>query len=175
MINSEELLFVVDENNNPLKPLQRKFAHENGIWHRTTGIWVINNKGQILCQKRSMRKDTNPGLWEPSFGGHLGPNETYDDNALKELSEELGITPQKEQLILYKIIPTDLKNHKKFEALYAYKLDRDDTNFNVEKEEVDEIKWIDREDVKRVLIHEPNSHWIHYPWDKEGLQWLTTL
>jgi len=92
MINSEELLYVVDENNHFLGPQIRSIAHQNRLWHRTTGIWVINNKGQILCQKRSFKKDIKPGFWEAFFGGHLAPGEDYLHNAVQESSEELGIT-----------------------------------------------------------------------------------
>ena len=64
MIDIQELLFVVDENNQPLKPQLRSSAHKNGLWHRTTGIWVINKSKKVLCQKRSLKKDLNPGIWE---------------------------------------------------------------------------------------------------------------
>src|ERR1700760_3261316 len=104
MINKNELLFVVDENNEPLEPQARYIVHEKNAWHRTTGIWVVNNKKQILCQKRSLLKDTKPGFWEAFFGGHIGPQETYGDNAVKELTEELGIPVQKENLLPYKVL-----------------------------------------------------------------------
>lgn len=34
MINKDELLFVVDENNNPVEPKPRKKVHTKGYWHR---------------------------------------------------------------------------------------------------------------------------------------------
>ncbi len=69
MINKEELIFAVDENNNPIEPISRENAHKNGIWHRISDIWIINKKKQVLVQKRSALKDTNPGKWEAFVGG----------------------------------------------------------------------------------------------------------
>lgn len=84
MLDNQELVFTVNENNQPLKPELRSIAHKNGLWHRTTGIWVINNKKQILCQKRSLKKDILPGYWEAFFGGHLAPDEDFKHNAANE-------------------------------------------------------------------------------------------
>lgn len=175
MINPNELLFVVDENNKPINPLPRHIVHEKLLWHRTTSIWVMNHNGQILCQKRSMKKDMNPGLWETAFGGHLAPDETYLQNAENELSEELGITALKENFIFYEILPYGNNNHKKFEALFAYEIDTEKTNFSVEKEEVDEIQWLDLEKIKTILLTENNPQWVHNPWDEEMLRWLRLL
>jgi len=175
MINAEELLFVVDENNNPQNPLPRHIVHGKGIWHRATGIWVVNNNKQILCQKRSLKKDLKPGMWEAFFGGHLHPKETYLDNALEELSEELGIIVQKENLIAYKIFKSDKPSHKEFQHSFIYKLDREDTEFHFEKEEIDEIRWYDFETVKRLLLVTNDLHWVHKSWDKEMLDNIAQL
>lgn len=72
MINSEELLFCVDDNNNPIEPLPRKFVHANSVWHRVSHIYVVNTQNkQILCQQRSLKKDALPGIQEAYFGGHV--------------------------------------------------------------------------------------------------------
>jgi len=175
MIDPNELIFVVDEKNKPLTPLPRHVAHEKKLWHRTTGIWVMNHKKQILCQKRSLKKDAHPGLWETAFGGHLAPDETYLKNAERELSEELGTNAFEENFIFYEVLPHGDGDHEKFEALFFYDLDREDTNFPVEKEEVDEIQWFDFEKIKKILLDENDPQWVHNPWDGEMLRWLDLL
>ena len=81
MINNQKLLFVVDKNNKPLKPEKRSLAHKNGLWHRTSGVWIITKNKRILCQKRSLKKDIKPGMREAFFGGHLSPKEEYRQSA----------------------------------------------------------------------------------------------
>ena len=175
MINKNELLFVVDENNKAQKSLPRYLVHQNNFWHRTTAIWVVNNKKQILCQKRSLQKDTKPGFWECFFGGHIGPHESYLDNAINELSQELGIFVQKQDLLPYNVLKSDKSTHKEFQYIYIYKLNREDTYFSYEKEEIDQLKWIDIKTIKKYLLKENKPDWVHKPWDKKILLWIENL
>lgn len=175
MINSDELIFVVDENNNPLSPEIRRIVHKKNLWHRTTGIWVINKKKQILAQKRSMQKDQNPGFWEAYFGGHIAPNQTSIDNAKIELGEELGINAEKKDFIFYKACKSDKPTHKEFNHIFAFILDREDLDFTLEESEIDKIIWKDLEEVKDILLVKKDPHWVQKPWDPEVLNWLQTL
>ena len=45
----------------------------------------------LFLQKRSLLKDSSPGLWDSSASGHLDVGEDYHDAAVRELAEELGI------------------------------------------------------------------------------------
>jgi isopentenyl-diphosphate Delta-isomerase len=175
MIDKNELLLVVDELNNPAKPLPRHIVHNQRIWHRATGIWVINAKKQILCQKRSMKKDLKPGFWEAFFGGHLHPGDTYDSNAITELSEELGIQVKKDNLIPYKIFKSDKQTHKEFQHSFVYILDQKKTDFHFEKEEIDEIRWYDLDEVKHFLLEANDPYWVHKSWDDEMLAFIAQL
>jgi|SRR3989344_9336659 len=174
MINKDELVFTVDENNNPVEPEKRSFVHKNGLWHRTSGVWVINRKEQILCQKRSLKKDVKPGMWEAFFGGHLAPNEDYKDNAANEVREELGIKINKESIIPYKVLKSDKPTHKEFQYVCALILEKLE-NFDFEKDEIDEIMWRNPEEVREILLVKNDPHWVHKPWDKEVLNWLSDI
>lgn len=175
MIDKNELLFVVDEENNPLKPLPRHIVHKKVLWHRATGIWVINKKKQILCQKRSMKKDIKPGMWEAFFGGHLHPKDDYFTNAVAELSEELGITVEKENLIPYKILKSDKPTHREFQHCFIYKLDRQNNDFPIEEEEIDEVKWFNFNQIKNFLLIKNSLQWVHKPWDEEVLNFIENI
>jgi 8-oxo-dGTP pyrophosphatase MutT (NUDIX family) len=52
---------------------------------------VINPKKEFIIQKRSMQKDYCPGYLDLTAGGVVGMNEDEDENAARELNEELGI------------------------------------------------------------------------------------
>lgn len=175
MINADELLFVVDAENNPLEPQPRFEAHKNGSWHRTTGIWVINRDKQVLCQKRSLLKDKNPGKWEAFFGGHLGPGEEAIDNTVKEIGEELGIKVEANDMIPYKFFKSDKPTHKEFLHIFAYILDTNSTNFQFEKDEIDALEWKKIKDLRKILVEEKNPNWVIKTFDPEILSWLETL
>jgi isopentenyl-diphosphate Delta-isomerase len=175
VINPQELLFIVDEENKPLDPVPRHIAHEKKLWHRTTGIWVINNNKQILTQKRSLKKDQKPGFWEAFFGGHVGPGEAYLDNAAEELHQELGIPVAKEKLIPFKIFKGGKIGHKEFLHVFAYVIDTDSIDFPFEEEEVDELKWVPLEEIRKILLIDQNPTWVHKSWDEETIEWLERL
>jgi isopentenyldiphosphate isomerase len=175
MINARELLYIVDENNKQLQPQLRSVAHKTELWHRTTGIWVVNNKKQILCQKRSMKKDIKPGYWEAFFGGHIAPGKNYLESAVQECNEELGLTITKDIIIPYKIFKGDKQSHKEFQQVFALIMNKEIHEFQIEKEEIDEITWISMSNVKKILLDHRVTKWVQKPWDKEVLEWLETI
>jgi isopentenyldiphosphate isomerase len=155
MINANELLFIVNEDNQPIMPKSRQETHTNGYWHRTTQIWIINHKRQILCQKRSLKKDTYPGKWEPFFGGHVLANQEYLDSAAQELNEELGLNIPKEKLTFVKIHKS--QTLKEFQAVYYIIWEGDEKTIKYEKDEIDTLKWVDSEELYHTLINQENN------------------
>ena len=65
-----EYLDIVDEDGTPTgETVSRSKAHSEGILHRTAHVWVIRPSDQgydILLQKRSMEKESFPGLYDTS-------------------------------------------------------------------------------------------------------------
>lgn len=177
MINDKELLFVVDEDNNPVEPLARDYAHKNGAWHRSCDIWVINSKGQILCQKRSMKKDVKPGKWESFFGGHLLFGEDYFGSAVKETHEELGISAAPSSLDFFKVYKSEEeiglpKKHRQFKYIFRLKNDGEAEDFVYEEDEIDELKWVLISTVRELLLDKKDPDWSRPGYVQEVLGWL---
>ena len=87
----KEYIDVVDEKNNPTgKVKEKQQAHEDGNFHRTAHVWIINSKNELLLQKRSASKKTHPNYWDISGAGHIRAGESVIDGAIRELKEELG-------------------------------------------------------------------------------------
>jgi 8-oxo-dGTP pyrophosphatase MutT (NUDIX family) len=63
-----------------------------GLIHRATYIIVTDPDGLLYVQKRTMIKDVYPGWWDPCTGGVVLAGESYEDSAVRELEEEMGIT-----------------------------------------------------------------------------------
>ena len=54
-------------------------------------IFVLNTQGDLFLQKRSPYKKVQPDKWDTSVGGHIPAGENYEQGALRELEEELGV------------------------------------------------------------------------------------
>ena len=81
-----EYIDIFDENNNPTGEIKEKVqAHENGNFHRTAHIWIMNNKKELLLQKRSATKKSHPNCWDISGAGHIKAGETVLERAKREL------------------------------------------------------------------------------------------
>ncbi len=97
-----ELLDVVTKEGIPTgEVVERSLAHEMGIRHRTAHLWLLrrrNNRVQILLQKRSPNKDSNPGCYDISSAGHIPAGVDYIPSCLRELKEELGLRAKPEAL-----------------------------------------------------------------------------
>ena len=91
-----ELLDVVDENGIPTgETVERSIAHAKGIRHRTSHVWLLRRRSEgveVLLQKRSDNKDSFPGCYDTSSAGHIPAGVDFEDSALRELREELGLT-----------------------------------------------------------------------------------
>jgi 16S rRNA (adenine1518-N6/adenine1519-N6)-dimethyltransferase len=61
-------------------------------------LLAFNKRGDVFLQKRSVLKDSCPGLWDSSAAGHLDVGESYADCAVRELEEELGVQAEVEKV-----------------------------------------------------------------------------
>jgi len=88
----EEIVAIVDRDNHLLGAVSRRIMRQQKLIHRASYILVFNQAGQLFIQKRSRSKDIYPGTWDLAAGGVVLARESYEESALRELREELGLT-----------------------------------------------------------------------------------
>jgi isopentenyldiphosphate isomerase len=88
---SEEIFDVVNERDEVIGRTSRTEVHRLGLMHRAAHVLVFNSRGEVFLQKRSMKKDRQPGVWDSSASGHVECGEDYDACAVRELQEEIGL------------------------------------------------------------------------------------
>jgi 8-oxo-dGTP pyrophosphatase MutT (NUDIX family) len=168
----QELLFVVDENDNPLPPLRRKEVVAKGLWRRAGGGAIVDRgHRKVLCQKRSASLDERPGLWIALFGGKSAPDEAPIATAQRELNEEMGISVEQSELTFYKKIKSD--ERRQFEYLYWVYWDGEVSQINFDPSEVSEVAWLDISKVIELLKNDKN--WYSYGYDIAMLESIDTL
>ena len=91
MSNSLEILEIVDENDNIIGLETREKVHKEGLLHREIHVFFLTPQGEIIFQHRAKDKDTYPDKLDATVGGHVDPNMTYEETAVKECKEETGV------------------------------------------------------------------------------------
>ena len=87
----EEQFSVVDESDRLKGAAPRSKVHANNLLHRAVHVLIFNPAGEVFLQMRSRWKDRHPLAWDSSAAGHVNAGEEYDQTAVRELREELGI------------------------------------------------------------------------------------
>ena len=167
-----EILDIIDEQGNPTgKTIERTIAHQQGILHRTAHVWLfrkVDDSIQILLQKRSKIKDSYPGCYDISSAGHIPAGIDFIPSALRELKEELGLTVEASELIycgrrrihyeedFYGVpfIDNQVSN------VYMIWKDIEASALKLQKEEVEEVIWMDFSQCLKAVAENSIPHCI---------------
>lgn len=88
----EDELILVNERNRAIGTATKQSVHERGLLHRAFSIFLVDNEGRVLLQRRHPGKYHSGGLWSNSCCGHPRPGERTLQAARRRLGEELGAT-----------------------------------------------------------------------------------
>lgn len=158
-----EYIDIFDENDNPIGEVKEKTqAHEDGNFHRTAHIWIMNDDNELLLQKRSEKKKSNPNCWDISGAGHIMARESVIDGAIRELKEELGIEVNEKELQYIATIKST-KNPKNMEFQYVYllKCNKRVEEYIFEDNEVSEVKYVYFKDLEKMVADKIEGLLIH--------------
>ncbi|MEM7291941.1 MAG: NUDIX domain-containing protein [Pseudomonadota bacterium] len=151
--DSQELLDIVDESDRVIGVDTRHTIHARGLLHRATHILVFNSAGELFIQKRSMDKDSEPGLWDSSAAGHVKSGEDYYACASRELDEELGLAIESPLEMLF-LLPPEKSFRLEHCMVFRY---YSDGPFDLQTEEVSDGKWIGADELdRRVCASDPS-------------------
>ena len=84
-----ELLDIVDEYGNKTgEVVEREKAHDLNLFHWEISVFLINDKKELLLQKRAATKRMNPNMWG-SCAGHVDSGEGIEETAKKLQKKKL--------------------------------------------------------------------------------------
>jgi isopentenyldiphosphate isomerase len=144
---SEELIEIVDTEGRTIGLRNRSEVHKDpSLLHKVVHILIFNDAGQLLLQKRSMKKDVAPGKWDTSVGGHVSPGEDWMVAALREMHEELGIASIAIKPLYSYIFAGSFES----ELVFTYRCIHNGP-FPFNREEMEEVAFWEIDDIKRAL------------------------
>jgi len=152
-----ELLEVLDENGKQIGTIMEKNkVHNEGLYHREVALILLNNKGEILLQKRASTKEIEPNKWA-WHGGHQIAGEESIDAIIRETKEELGLTLPKDQIKELVELKRDKYPNRQFTTAYYSICNLKSEDFNIQKEELSEVKWFTFQEFKNMIYtNNPN-------------------
>lgn len=150
---AEEIFDVVDERDEVIGQQVRSEVHRRGLRHRAVHILVFNHAGEVFLQKRSMSKDTHPGTWDSSTSGHVDSGEDYDESAIRELQEEIGLVIDAVPERLFKINACEETGQ---EFVWVYRT-KSEGPFELHPEEIETGGWFEISEVRKWLGNRPDE------------------
>ena len=146
---------VVDESDNEIGTAPLSEVWKNGLYHRIVSIYVFDENKRILLQRRSAQVKMYPSYWDQAAGGHVDEGSTYDEAALNELAEELGIfNIPLQQMGTFRTnnILSDGRIINQFERVYIVTVSHL-KKLKINTNEVMEVKWFSPEEIKDLVLH----------------------
>ena len=86
-----EILDIVNMNDEVQGQGTKQDIADRGLFGRIVAVVVMNDEGSVFVQWRSIRKKSGARLFDISCTGHVKAGESYEEGAVRELKEELGI------------------------------------------------------------------------------------
>lgn len=144
-----ELFDLYDrERNKTGRTMERGTPIPKGCYHTVVHICVFNSDGKMLIQRRQPFKHGWSGMWDITVGGSAVSGDTSLSAAIRETSEEIGLTLAPDELRRVLTIETATGV---FDDIYIVKKDLDETALTLQYEEVEQVKWADIDEIKSMI------------------------
>lgn len=163
-----ELVDIVDENNQLTGQIEERWeAYNKGLWRRTVSCWIMNEKGEVLLQKRTANKIRNPNKWAKT-GGQVDSGESVEEAIFREVKEEIGMEIPKEQIKVIDIHKSNDKN-KRFAYNFIFVVNYKIEDYVLQKEEVAEVKYFTIEELEKAKKNN-DINYTFCNWNEEDFE-----
>jgi 8-oxo-dGTP pyrophosphatase MutT (NUDIX family) len=157
-LSPDELLDIVDEHDRVVGQVQRGEAYARRLRHRCAFVMARDAAGRVFVHRRTARKLVFPSLYDMFVGGVVGAGESYDEAALREAEEELGVSGLPTPVPLFKFL-YETPEHTWWSSVYEV---RCEPPVNPQVEEVAWHAFLTEEELERRL-----AEWT---WVPDGME-----
>ncbi len=113
-----------------------------------THVFIYDNKGRFLLQKRSQDKEFRPGQWEITMG-HVLAGESPMECAMREVKEELGVQlPLEEFVKIYRWVEAEAHM---LTDIFFVRADLEESTLTLQKEEVMGVQWVTKAEMLNLI------------------------
>lgn len=157
-----EFVDVLDEYGNKTGIVKKHSeAKKDKNYTLAVHIWIQNSQGEILLQKRSLKKHTYPSMWDIT-GGKVRAFESGIEAIIREVKEELGIDVEASELEYVLRFPAQQNSKPMFLDVYLLEKDIKLESLTLQEEEVEDVCYVPLSTVK--LWYSENSNFVKQPY-----------
>ena len=159
-------VILVDDRDRPIGTAEKLAAHRDGRLHRAFSVLVLNERGEMLLQRRAAGKYHSAGLWSNTCCSHPRPGEETESAAHRRLREEMGFDCPLEPagaLVYRADVGGGLVEHE-YDHLYLGRFDGEPVPA---PEEASAWRWVDPGALRREVAERPERF---TPWFRLALR-----
>lgn len=167
LIMAEEQVILVNENDEQLGLMPKMEAHEKAVLHRAFSVFTFNNKDELLLQQRAASKYHSPLLWTNTCCSHQRNGESNIGAGKRRLQEEMGFVCDLKEVFSF-VYKAPFDNGLTEHELDHVMVGKFNDNPKINREEVENFKWMSVEDVKKDIINHPEIYtaWFRIIFDR---------
>ena len=153
-----ELITIVDENDNLIWYKQRWTLNHWKDIYRISALRLENSKWEVLMAQRSYSIKNQWWQRWPAVAGTIDKWETYESNILKESQEEIWLELKEYKIWIKEFVHAKENNNRKyFRQRFIAKSDKKIEEFKLQKEEVEKIMRINKQDLLNRVRQNPED------------------
>jgi len=158
----EEFVILVNENDVETGIMEKMQAHKEGKLHRAFSVFILNEKNEMLLQKRAAHKYHSAGLWSNACCSHPRPKEETVLAAVRRLDEEIGLRDCKLEHAFSFLYKTSLENGLSEHEFDHVFIGRSNQAPQLNFDEASEIKYIALDALELDMIENSDqySYWF---------------
>jgi isopentenyl-diphosphate Delta-isomerase len=151
-------VIVVDENDNEVGSAMLAEVWQKGLYHRISSVFIEDEQGGMLLQRRGSSVKLYPNCWDQAAGGHVDEGFTHETTAAKELAEEIGLRNlQLKTVATYRFnTQEDSKIINQFVRVFLAQIPHD-TPLQPQADEVGGLQWFTPEELRHMIADRPEA------------------
>ncbi len=162
---SEELI-LVDGDDNEIGFLSKAHCHDGtGVLHRAFSVFLFNDAGELLLQKRGVDKRLWPGFWSNSICSHPRRGETMEIATSRRLRDELNVDAALEYVYRFQYTARFGASGSENELCHVF-LGRTPDGLRPNDSEIAAVRFVSAGEMARELERRPErfTPWCRQEW-----------
>lgn len=168
IIKNMSKITIVDVNDNIIGSEERDLVTKNKKIRRIVRVIVRNRKNEYLLQFRSASKNIFPLTYDQTVGGHVEEGESYEQAAIRETKEEIGVSVKASELkeIAHFYCEETFNDIFIREWNKLYLLEFDNLDYMANEDEVKQMEWKTEKEIDELFNNniEKLSGGFRYVW-----------